>query len=754
MNLTESPAIRAARSTTLLGILMSALAVAHFYTPAIHAISRTFSSSTRPGALPPVYVLFDRATPDRGPFPSDWFTVPDPDQQTGRRIALPTPSDCVSNQSDCEDIALLNLLDGFNQHPRLSIPFTAPIDPNSATSQSIFVISLGSTLKSDPDSRGTVVGINEVVWDALTNTLHARTAEALDEHTRYALIATTGVRDLSGAPILANEGFRKFRQTVDGPYKQALLAAVQAARRVDVAEKDIIAASVFTTQSATYLARKIHDQIFAAAPPAPADLDIGPGGSPAVYPFSSISTVTFNRQLTTGPQLTPQPIDLFPVRFIPGAIDRVVFGRFQSPDYMVHPTDYIPEIPTRTGIPVPQGTNTIYFNLYLPSGPMPANGWPVAISGHGGNGHKNFNIDSSTSIPAAHGLAVIAINAVGHGLGPLSTVTLGMSDGTSTTLTAGGRGVDQNGDGQIGTNEGFFTNPTGSRRIRDRADVFIQTAADLMQLVRVIQAGIDVDGDGHPDLDGSRISYYGHSFGATYGLDFVAATPEIRAAVFSAISTRTLEGRSRNPVARPSLGALLAERTPSLLNSEFGITTIDGVAVAAGPTFNENQPLRNQPPVVNTIPGAIAIQQFLERSEWLGRIADPAAFAPLLQRNPPRGTAARPVLIQFARGDQNTQNPGTNAIIRAGALESSTALYRHDLFYPTVAPTGTQKNPHGFPIVLRASLAPWLPIVAGAQEQIAQFLASDGAITITPAPAQFWEVPAAVSLLEDFGYIR
>ena len=197
---------------------------------------------------------------------------------------------------------------------------------------------------------------------------------------------------------------------------------------------------------------------------------------------------------------------------------------------------------------------------------------------------------------------------------------------------------------------------------------------------------------------------------------------------------RTLEARRRNPIARPSLGALLAERTPSLLNSAFGITTIDGVAVAPVPTFNENQPLRDQPPVVNTVPGAIAIQQFLERSAWLGRIADPAAFAPLLQRSPPRGTAARPVLIQLARGDQNTQNPGTSAIIRAGALESSTALYRHDLFYPTVAPTGTQKNPHGFPIVLRASLAPWLPIVAGAQEQIARFLASDGAITITPAP--------------------
>jgi hypothetical protein len=719
------------------------------------AVAQSSSSSLDRGGFASVHALFDLAMPEGGPFPSDWFTEPASDQNTGRRLALPMPADCASNQSDCEEVTLLNLLDGFNQHPRLSIPFDGDIDVATATSENIFLVALSPRRGS---SR--IVGINQVVWDTETRTLHAWADEALDEHARYALVVTRGVRDSSGVPIGPSREFQRYRRDLrrsDDPeagwYRRQLIEAERTARAAGVHQRDIAALSVFHTQSATYLLRRIHDQIFAAPPPVLADINIGPNGIPAIYLLSSISTVTFNRQLTTGPVLTPLAMDLFPVRFVPGAIDRVVFGRYQSPDYMVHPADYIPEIATRTGVPMQQGINTLYFNLYLPSGPMPASGWPVAISGHGGNGHKNFNIDSSTSIPASHGVAVIAINAVGHGLGPLSTVTLEMIDGTSVTLTAGGRGVDQNGDGQIGTNEGFFTNPTGIRRIRDRADVFIQTSADLMQLVRVIQAGVDVDGDGRPDLDGSRISYYGHSFGAIYGLDFVAATPEIRAGVFSAISTGTLETRTFNPVARPSVGTLLAERTPSLLNSAFGITTIDGVAVAAGPTFNGNQPLRDQPPLINTIPGAIAIQQYLERSAWLGRIGDPAAFAPLLRLRPPRGVPARPVLIQFARGDQNTQNPGTAVVIRAGALEDRTSLYRHDLFYPTVPPTGTQKNPHGFPIVLRATLAPWLPIVVGAQEQIAQFLASDGATTIVPSPSVFWEVPAATPLPEDLAYI-
>src|SRR4051812_2556753 len=56
---------------------------------------------------------FDLSAPERGPFPSDRFTVADPDQLTGRRIAMPLP-DCKAAPSDCDDLAVINELDGFN----------------------------------------------------------------------------------------------------------------------------------------------------------------------------------------------------------------------------------------------------------------------------------------------------------------------------------------------------------------------------------------------------------------------------------------------------------------------------------------------------------------------------------------------------------------------------------------------------------------------------------------------------------------
>jgi hypothetical protein len=48
--------------------------------------------------------------------------VLDPHQATFRSVNLPKP-DCAARPSDCEDIDVINTLDGFNLQPRLAIPF-------------------------------------------------------------------------------------------------------------------------------------------------------------------------------------------------------------------------------------------------------------------------------------------------------------------------------------------------------------------------------------------------------------------------------------------------------------------------------------------------------------------------------------------------------------------------------------------------------------------------------------------------------
>jgi hypothetical protein len=105
--------------------------------------------------------------------------------------------------------------------------------------------------------------------------------------------------------------------------------------------------------------------------PAVADFAMGAGGSRAVFQAGTIHSMTFDRQTTIMGELSPAPVDLSWFDLAPGAIGSIAFGRFQSPDFMVHPGEYIPEIASRTGVPQIQGVNIIDFNVTLPSGQMP-----------------------------------------------------------------------------------------------------------------------------------------------------------------------------------------------------------------------------------------------------------------------------------------------------------------------------------------------------------------------------------------------
>ena len=79
-----------------------------------------------------VHALFDLDRPETGPFPTDVFTVADPSHNTGRRVNLPYP-DCTVRVSDCEDLDVINTLDGFGLQTRISIPFDGSIDPSTVT---------------------------------------------------------------------------------------------------------------------------------------------------------------------------------------------------------------------------------------------------------------------------------------------------------------------------------------------------------------------------------------------------------------------------------------------------------------------------------------------------------------------------------------------------------------------------------------------------------------------------------------------
>ena len=182
--------------------------------------------------------------------------------------------------------------------------------------------------------------------------------------------------------------------------------------------------------------------------------------------------------------------------------------------------------------------------------------------------------------------------------------------------------------------------------------------------------------------------------------------------------------------------------------NENGLTSIDGVTVA-GPHFNENLPLRNQPPVTTAVPGARAIQQVIDRVTWVEQSASSVAIAPFLRRSPPRGRVARPFILQFARADRASTTPSSMEMVRSGDLADRTYLYRHDR---NSGDPGIVNYPHLY--LLTVQLPPDFARVAfGAQHQIATFFATDGKTVIDPEPRELWESPIALPLPDDLMFM-
>jgi virulence factor lipase-like protein len=698
-----------------------------------------------------VRALFDLDSPDTTLFPSDHFTVRDSDQITRRKIHLPEP-DCKTRRSDCQDVAVMNTLDGFSVSPRISIPWDGAIDISTVNSRTVFLIPLSG---GQPAYR--VIGIDQVVWNPERNRLFAKSADLLNQHSRYALIVTNGIRDLHGAPVAPSRPFEQLKHGF-GASAGDVGEAIAAARAVGTPADTIVAATVFTTQSVTAILERIRDRIKSETP-SPAQFDLGPGGAPTVFPLSNIASAVWNQQTGENPQ-TFNAVRLDFSTLTP-FVGRIAFGRYTSPDYLLHPGEFIPPVGTRTGRPPVRGSNDIYFDLFLPSGKKPANGWPVAIWGHGSGGNKTVNSLFVAGTLAAHGIATIAINAVGQGFGRLGTLALTDTSGQTMTLSSGGRGVDQNADGIVGDGEGMSAAPP--YQIIDDRDGFRQTVADLLQLVRVIETGVAIDGDRSVTLDQSRIYYVGQSLGAMYGALLLSVEPDILTATLTAPGGPRTTRRWNTVGGRAGYGAWLSSRTPPLTNSP-GVIRLDGVSSASPPVFNENMPLPEglplsvaledgttnviQSPMVDTVAGAFEIQQFFENTEWVMQAANPVAYAPHLIQAPLSGMPAKSVIVQFARGDQFVPNPANSTFLRAGELEDRAILYRHDL--ASADNPALPKVAHGFMV----STAGFGAISIGAQEQIAVFLASDGAELIHPEPRQYFEVPVIPPLPEDLGFIH
>ena len=643
------------------------------------------------------------------PFPSDLWTVADAGQKTGLRLNLPAP-DCKTQPTACQETALIDQLDGFSVRARVAVQFSGPVD--------VTTVAAGMFLM--PAGGGAHIALDQVEFDPATNTVYGKPATVLSQGTRYALVATDALKDMAGGAVAADAGFEACLKAADA-YCTALagVAAGVAGHVVD--------AALFTTESATDWLEAARTAV-ANTPPGTALL-----APQSAFPIATLTTFVLHEQ--TGDNPTRFSDFALPVTStLLAGLDRIVIGTFQSPNYLRGDQTIAPGA-TPAATPA---TNTIYFNALLPpAGKKPPAGFPVVIFGHGFGDSRWGGPTAVAPTLANNGFAVIAINAVGHGYGPLSTVSFTDNTGKTVTVAAGGRGVDVNGDGTIDSEEGCALIAPVAIGLRD---CFRQTVVDLLQLAHAIRTGIDLDGDGKADLDASHVYYAGESLGAMYGTIFSAVEPSVRAAMLNVGGGSTVDIARWSPSYRDLSTEMLATRVPELLNRRG--------------SYDEDGVLPGQAPHTVRLAGAMAIQNVFENLEWLSMQGDPMAFAPHL---------SLPVLWQFARADRTMPNPATANLIKAAGGLSRTWEYRHDL--ARAKAPDLPLNPHPY-LALFVSLngsAIQLPgldglsITLDAQQQMAGFFTADGAAIPNPNLVSFlffgfpvFQQPAA--LPTDFGY--
>lgn len=155
----------------------------------------------------------------------------------------------------------------------------------------------------------------------------------------------------------------------------------------------------------------------------------------------------------------------------------------------------------------PRRQHPLPVRLWLPPAGTPGP-YPVVLCGHGLGGDKD-QCRFAADLAAPLGAAAMAVDAPEHGEHPARTQDGGGLDVVTSMF-------------------GFTLTPPTFAPFALR-DNFRMSAWDRLQVVRAIQAGWDVDGDGTADLDPDELQYAGASLGGILGPGLMALAPEIQA---------------------------------------------------------------------------------------------------------------------------------------------------------------------------------------------------------------------------------
>lgn len=711
------------------------------------------------------------------PFPNDVVrtgpngTVALPNPRTG---TPPTAAECAAAEdASLQLVCGLNTLDGFSTlAPPISENSDSAgaleqgiVDASSLDTRTVGLVVLGSeapaaertTPKYTPclncQSSTSATGMMQTSPQQLQWRLDA----PLDEKTTYFGFVTSGVRDVTGKPVIASPTFALLRSRtplVDNgkstvsiisdaqaaqlePLRAALAPAFDGLEASGVPRASLALAFPFTTQSeATVL-----DTLY----------DVPAQAKAAGLPDFPLAVVDATARYEEAANAAGAPI---------GAIGRFFAGTLLTPVAVTGPGGTLN--PDPAGIAL----QPVQFAMAVPNAPAPARGYPVTIFAHDFTRTRNDFLAIANALAQA-GQVVIATDVLFHGDRTSCTgskaatqqpsddaacanpTTMKCDGGTlqglcvlrdaSARRACAATASDPLGDGACaaagqgrcaadrmcqGANADLRRDAAGVPAISGwnifsltnffaTRDNFRQQVIDLSQLVAVLKSGdtknlvnqISVANNGAIGLDTTKLGYVGQGLGGILGTLFNSVSPDTSNVALNvpggALVTIILNAPSFAAQKQALLGAL----------AEQGI-----------------------------VPGTPAFDQFVGTAQWVLDPADPANMGYRLTHPADRGGGRlapppeRRAFIQFIEDDETVPNVSTLALL-AGAnrmLSLSPPTFgcvaplfcyqfteKGDAFDATVAPKSRR---HGFLLSPPSETAAGLALTTKAQGQVAAFL--------------------------------
>ncbi|HEX4871563.1 MAG TPA: hypothetical protein VFV27_04550 [Nevskiaceae bacterium] len=651
------------------------------------------------------------------PFPNDilYSGATDP------TLNLPLPPDTPANAGQRALIGSVNALDGFSTTASIFTDLLGTVD-FSTLGRGVLVLNLatgqpltpGVDYRFQPSAATTPVipGGPEVPISALRSRVLIEPLRPLAPATRYAVVLTTAVKSVDGVTATPSELFRAVRSatpisqqtdvpilnTLDSTRKATLEAIrtqqvrplVEGLAPLGIAERDVVLAWTFTTQSIDNTLSRLS----AAASARPLGLrNTGLNISqlnPAFPPIANVyaGTVSLPYYLTV-PSAENPTAPLSSVWRADGSqpdtsktFNGVNCGAFTRSDLGLSPS-----VSTTACFPVPvaQSSVTVPVLLTLPNAnsgrTQPANGWPVVIFQHGITRNRSDMLAVAPRLAAA-GFAVIAIDLPLHGILP-GEATAGLRipgvaertfDVDYVSNSSGAPGPD----GQPDASGTHFINLSSLLTSRDNLR---QAVADLSSLSASLGSAVLLAPNGQPEsnrLDGATQRYLGHSLGGIVGTVFLGVNDRVGAATLAmaggGIAKLLDASKSFGPRIAAGLGAAGVREGTDTYETflRFAQTAVDATdPLNYGAAAAQRHPIHfleviGDLVVPNSTPAGAAsatldrvtVASFLGGTEPLTQVMGLAVQGPL---DPPLasptvllGEPARLNLVQFSGGDHGS----------------------------------------------------------------------------------------------------